>query len=77
MKSSLSWRVYWILMILSVAIMTAHQIWNAQRPSDEEVQRRMQEGLESQRLIEEARKLELGQDGVFGTHGDTNRESND
>lgn len=64
-------RIYWILMMLSVAVMGSYQIWNLQRPTDEEVQQRMQKDLEVQEKLEEVRKMEAkfkaDQERAFGT----------
>jgi hypothetical protein len=58
MKEGSLKRIYWILTILSVSAMAGYQIWNAQRPSEEEVQQRMQEGLRSLKVTEEVREME-------------------
>ena len=58
MKPSTAQRFYWIMLTLSVAVMASYQIWNAQRPSDEEVQQRMQEGLRAHEQLEEVRRIE-------------------
>jgi hypothetical protein len=70
-------RVYWILMTLSVAVTGSYLIWSSQRPSEEEVQRRMQEGLEAHERLEEVRKMEekfkADQERAFGTRAATDR----
>ena len=58
MKEASLKRIYWILMLLSVSAMAGYQIWNLQRPSEEEVQQRMQEGLRSLKVSEEVREME-------------------
>ena len=74
MHESTPWRVYWILLVVAVVVMGAHQIWRAQQPSDEEVQRRMQEGLETQKQLQEVQdtfdKFKADQDRAFGTQTD-------
>lgn len=45
-------------MTLSVAVMGSRLIWDSQRPTEEEVQRRMQEGMEVQEKLDEVRKTE-------------------
>ncbi|MBA4020246.1 MAG: hypothetical protein C0483_24050 [Pirellula sp.] len=50
--------MYWMLMTLSVAVTGSYLVWNSQRPSDEEVQQRMQKDLDAQQRLEEVRKME-------------------
>ena len=47
MKERRAWQVFWGLLILSLLTKTAYEVWNLQRPSDEQVQRRMSEELEA------------------------------
>jgi hypothetical protein len=60
-----------MLMVVAVAVMGAHQIWRSQQPSDEEVQRRMQEGLDTQKQLREVQEtfdqFRADQDRAFGT----------
>lgn len=71
MKPATAKRMYWILMVLSVAVTGSYHIWNSQRPSDEEVQRRMEKDLAAQEQLEEVRKMEekfqADQERAFGT----------
>lgn len=47
-----------ILMVLAIAVMAWNLYYQSTRPSDEEVQRRMQEGLKSLEIQEQIRKME-------------------
>ena len=64
-------------MTLSVAVMGSRLIWDSQRPTDEEVQRRMQEGMEVREKLEEVRKTEerfkTSVDRAFPAQSETDR----
>ena len=70
MKERVLKRIYWILLILSLLLMAGYQIWDAQRPSEEEVQQRMQDGLRSLQEMDEVRaidqKFQVEQHRAFG-----------
>jgi hypothetical protein len=46
-------RIYWVLFAVSVAVMAAVQYWESQRPTDAEVQQRMQEGIKSKEITDQ------------------------
>ncbi|HVX64389.1 MAG TPA: hypothetical protein VHC19_27445 [Pirellulales bacterium] len=77
MKERVLKRIYWILLILSLLLMAGYQIWDAQRPSEEEVQQRMQEGLRSLQEMEKVRaineKFEAEQNRAFSAQDGADR----
>lgn len=76
MKPFTAQRMYWILLTLSVVVSGSYHLWNSQRPSDEEVQRRMEEGLKAQQMLEEVRQMEAkfqaDHERAFGKQPETN-----
>ena len=58
MKGNRAWQVFWVLVILSLGVKTAYQVWNSQRPTDEQVQQRMREGMEARQQWEQVRAME-------------------
>ena len=72
MKESRAWQAFWVLLILSVLTKMVYEVWNSQRPTDEQVQQRMRDGMEAAHQLEQVREIEkkfkADHERAFGTH---------